>query len=144
LLTGWYELVATRWQYAGDTTRWRTWADSARVRRVADLARDSTDVVARSDLADLLSQLGQHEAALREADRAAREMPESSDALSGNDMQLERALVRVRAGRLDEALDLLEPTIRGPCLLSAAILPMIPDIAVLRGNPRFERLVAQR
>jgi TolB-like protein len=141
LLTPYYELLSTRWEIVGDSARWRLYADSARLRRVAQLARDSTLSDARMDLADLLSILGQHAAALREVERAIAEMPVSRDALVGTDYVMEKGIVLMRAGRLDEALDIFERAQREPSQFSAASFLLFPDAAPLRGNPRFERLV---
>jgi hypothetical protein len=42
----------------------------------------------------------------------------------------------------DRALDRLEPLLRQPCYLSPGWLRIDPTFAPLKGNPRFERLIA--
>src|SRR4029077_1647149 len=45
-------------------------------------------------------------------------------------------------GEPEKALDQLEPLLKMPYYLSPGWLPIDPTFAPLKGNPRFERLVA--
>jgi TolB-like protein/Flp pilus assembly protein TadD len=141
-LGDWYSLLCLRWLVAGDSARVHAYADSQVVQRAASLARDTTDVLARTNYADALSTAGRHADALRELDRAMREMPASRDVVANNGIQITLAFALARAGRSDEALDLFERLMQPPSLLTGPVLSLFPDLAPLRGNPRFQRLIA--
>ena len=52
------------------------------------------------------------------------------------------ARIYMLVGEPDKALDLLEPLLKIPYYLSPGWLRIDPNFAPLKGNPRFERLVA--
>ena len=57
-------------------------------------------------------------------------------------MLLDLAEIYVRTEEYDAALDQLEYLLSIPCPVSIPLLRVDPLYAPLRGNPRFERLVA--
>jgi hypothetical protein len=59
-------------------------------------------------------------------------------------MQHVLARTYVALGEHDRALDALEPLLKVPYFLSPGWLRVDPSWDPLRGNPRFERLVAGR
>jgi hypothetical protein len=57
-------------------------------------------------------------------------------------MQHILARVYLMAGEPEKALDILEPLVKLPYFLTPAWLRIDPTWAPLKGNPRFERLIA--
>jgi hypothetical protein len=68
--------------------------------------------------------------------------PTSRDALTGAYAQHQLARIYLLAGDTERALDRLEPLLKVPYWISPGWLRIDPNFAPLRGNPRFERLVA--
>ena len=69
-------------------------------------------------------------------------MPISRDAYAGAYLQHQLARIYLLVGEPEKALDQLEPLLKIPYYLSPGWLKIDPNFAPLRGNPRFERLVA--
>ncbi len=86
--------------------------------------------------------LGRKEEALREGQRAVELMPISRDAVSGPEVLAFYAIVCAWAGEKDLALAQLETVTRIPCFLSYGQLRLQPYWDPLRGDPRFEKIVA--
>ena len=68
--------------------------------------------------------------------------PISKDAYGGPYLQHQLARIYILVGEPEKALDQLEPLLKIPYYLSPGWLRIDPTFAPLRGNPRFERLVA--
>jgi len=71
-------------------------------------------------------------------------MPISNDAYTGAYLQHQFARIHLLNGDAEKALDQLEPLLKQPYFLSPGWLRIDPTFAPLKGNPRFERLVAGR
>jgi hypothetical protein len=59
-------------------------------------------------------------------------------------LQYVLAWIYILVGEPEKVVDRLEPLLKLPYYLSAGWLRRHPSFARLRGNPRFERLVAKR
>jgi len=68
--------------------------------------------------------------------------PISRDAFQGAYIQHQLARIYLVVGKPEKALDQLEPLLKIPYLLSPPWLRIDPNLAPLKGNPRFERLAA--
>ena len=86
--------------------------------------------------------LGRKEEALREAKRAVELLPVEKDALSGIAMIKYLAMVAAWAGDKDLACEQLAIASRRPGSVSYGELKLMPFWDPLRGDPRFEKIVA--
>ena len=68
-------------------------------------------------------------------------MPISKDSLEGGDRAIDMAQIYTRAGKSDEALELIEELLSIPSLLSVGLLRLDPVWDPLRDHPRFQALL---
>jgi len=81
---------------------------------------------------------------MQEGERAISLAPASRDGYIGPYLQHLLVRIYVLVGEPEKALDQLEPLLRMPYYLSPGWLKIDPTFAPLRGNSRFERLIAGR
>jgi TolB-like protein/Flp pilus assembly protein TadD len=89
--------------------------------------------------------LGRKEAALEEARRAVELLPVEKDSVNGSRMLVYFAIVAAWTGEKDLALQQLELGARAPNpsqALNYGALKLLPFWDLLRGDPRFEKIVA--
>ena len=86
--------------------------------------------------------LGRKEEALREGRRAVELLPVEKDAPEGADIVKYLAMIAAWIGDKDFACEQLAVAIRGPSSLSYGQLKLMPLWDPLRGDPRFEQIVA--
>ncbi len=135
---------AVLWLNLGDALRWKGEGREAYERAYdrairlleADLAVTPRSADLRTSLALALAWTGRHDRARLQADEALAIDPEAADVLR------QVALVRLAAGETVRALDLLERAVlRG---YPAAELERDPELARLRSDPRFVKILATR
>jgi serine/threonine-protein kinase len=120
----------------------RAYADSARLGFEKNL-RAAPDDAQQNVLYGLaLAYLGRKAEAIAQGKRGLSLLPISSDAYSGAYNQHQMVRIYLLLGEPEQALNLLEPLLKMPYYLSPGWLRIDPDFAPLKGNPRFERLVA--
>jgi eukaryotic-like serine/threonine-protein kinase len=139
---GWGLALAATHAMRGDQARARAYGDSARVVYEAAL-RDSPDddyLLALHGLAAAFA--GRRDLAIRDGERSVAIRPASKDGFSGpyNHHLLARAYMVL--GEHEKAIDQLEILLARPYFVSRGWLRVDPTWDALRGNPRFERLVA--
>src|SRR2546427_946526 len=120
--------------------------DSARVVLAAKMAarppyKASGQQPVETQLALAYAGLGRKADAIRLGQEGAQLVPVSRDALAGPRAVLDLVEIYVRTGEYDAALDQLEYLLSIPSPVSLPLLRGDPLYALLRGNPRFERLV---
>jgi len=86
--------------------------------------------------------LGRKEEALREGRRACELLPISKDAIDGVAYAVNLAQIYVWTGEKDLAIEQIEAVERVPNDLSYGFLKLHPQLDSLRGDPRFEQIVA--
>jgi hypothetical protein len=86
--------------------------------------------------------LGRKEEALHEARRAVELVPVAKDSLTGAGMIQYSAIAAAWAGEKDLALEHLEQASRLPGFVTYGRLKLLPWWDPLRGDPRFDKIVA--
>jgi TolB-like protein/Tfp pilus assembly protein PilF len=100
---------------------------------------DSPDL--RIQLAKVLAYLGEKDAALGEAQRAAELLPESKDAFGGPEITAGVAEVCAIVGENTRAIELLDGLLGRPSPVTVALLKLSPAWDPLRKDPRFQALI---
>jgi hypothetical protein len=138
----WALVRAQTFHLRGDVAQTRAYADSARLALEQQLRgggrRDRLHV--RHGVA--LAYLGRNAEAIAEGERGLSLVPISRDAYAGPYNQHQLARIYLLVGEAEKALDQLEPLLRIPYYLSPGWLRIDPTFAPLKGNPRYERLIA--
>lgn len=140
----WATTLMQMYWLKGDTTRARAYADTSYKGNVA-LMRDAPNDAQRKVLVGLaLAYLGQKDSAIAEGRAGTALSPLSTDKINGPYYQHQLARIYLLVGEKEKALDELEPLLKTPYYLSPGWLRLDPTFAELKGNPRYERLLAGR
>ena len=86
--------------------------------------------------------LGRKDEAIREGRRACEILPATKDAIDGLALKINLAQVYAWTGEKDAAIAEIAEIERGPTLLSYGLLKLSPVWDSLRGDPRFEKILA--
>jgi TolB-like protein/tRNA A-37 threonylcarbamoyl transferase component Bud32 len=123
--------------------------DAARAAFIAARAEQEKIVQTQSDYGPALcviglidAALGRKEEALREGRRAVELVPVEKDALVGPTMIKYLAIIAAWIGDKDLACEQLAVAVRPPSTVSYGQLKLLPFWDPLRGDPRFEKIVA--
>jgi tetratricopeptide (TPR) repeat protein len=119
-------------------------ADAAFLAARSRAALHSRPVDAKSliVLAEIDGALGRNEDALREGQHAAELLPIAKDAINGAEIAARLTGVYAGIGMLDRALDELEKAAKLPNGVTYGSLKLDSEWDPLRGDPRFEKLLA--
>jgi serine/threonine-protein kinase len=129
----------------GDTAHGRIWGDSA-LRYVAPQANEFPDDAQLTEIRGRANALAGHRAeAIADAERSLALRETSLDATSGPYYRFQVARILLQAGEKERALDMFEKLLAVPATdVTPYTLRLDPNFAPLRGNPRFERIVAKK
>jgi hypothetical protein len=123
--------------------------DKARLAFTAARAEQEKIVQAQPDFGPPLcvlglidAALGRKEEALREGRRAVELLPVEKDALRGSAMIKYLAMIAAWAGDKDLSCQQLGIIVRPPSPVTYGQLKLLPFWDPLRGDPRFEKIVA--
>jgi len=149
----WGDLVTLRRQF-GEGLLARAMHDEARARKAFAAARLEQEQVVQQQkdygppvcvLGLIDAALGNKEAALQEGRRAMELLPVEKDSITGQSVRAYFALIAAWAGEKDLALQQLAtaaPTYGAAIATSYGMLKLFPFWDPLRGDPRFEQIVA--
>jgi serine/threonine-protein kinase len=126
----------------GDATAARTAFTQARAQQEEIVRARPDDAPALCALGFIDAALGRKDDALREGRRALELLPLEKDAFGGSDMIQLFAVICAWIGEKDLALQQLTKLTQIPSLVSYARLKLHPFWDPLRGDPRFEKIVA--
>jgi tetratricopeptide (TPR) repeat protein len=135
-----WEGVVARWQ--GDSAKAQSAFMAARS-EVEKLLAEQPDFAAAVSLLGVIDAgLGRKEQALQEGRRGCELLPISEDAISGMGLAINLAQIYTWTGEKDRAIEQIAAVERLPNLLSYGLLKLHPYWDPLRGDPRFEKIVA--
>ncbi len=135
-----FEALAARAR--GDASGARAAFTAARA-EVEQTMREQADYAQGLTVLGLIDAgLGRKEDAIREGERAVALVPVSKDAIDGADLILNLAVIYAWTGEKELALKQLAEAAQLPSSLNYGWLRLHPDWDPLRGDPRFEKIVA--
>ena len=126
----------------GDTNKAQTAFHAAYERAAAKVAKQPDDAVALMMLAETAARLDRKEDAIRHGERAVELLPVSKDAQDGPRMLGRLTHVYAQVGETGRALDLIEKLAGMPGGVAYGWLILDEKWDALRGDPRFEKIVA--
>jgi serine/threonine-protein kinase len=138
----WGLVRASTYYLRGDRAKAKVYADSARLgfEETLKATPDDGQRVVMHGLA--LAYLGRNAEAVKEGERGVAMVPTSRDGYLGPYLQHQLARIYVVTGQADKAIDQIAALLRTPYYLSPGWLRIDPNFEGLRGNARFEKLVA--
>jgi len=147
---GWVEGAVRLGRHFGEGLLARSMHAEARARAAFTAARLEQEQIVRTQkdyralcvLGLIDAALGNKEAALQEGRRAVELLPITKDAMDGAALAVNLAQIYAWAGEKDLAIKQIAATVQIPGTLSYGNLKLHPNWDGLRGDPRFEKIVA--
>jgi TolB-like protein/Flp pilus assembly protein TadD/predicted Ser/Thr protein kinase len=126
----------------GSTAKARQSFDSARVVVERKLKESPDDARLYSSLGLALAGLGRTDDAVRAGQRGVELLPVEKEAWRGSFRLIDLAEIYTMTGGQEKAIDILERVLAIPAEISPVSLKLEPRWIPLRGNKRFQKLVA--
>ncbi|PYK65970.1 MAG: hypothetical protein DME45_13525 [Verrucomicrobia bacterium] len=129
----------------GNTAKANVAFQAARERAAAAVRQRPDDSKALMALAQSDAELGRKEDAIREGERATQLLPVEKDWLNGTELLVRLTGIYAQTGEIDPALNILEEMAHnsgGASYVSYGSLELDRMWDPLRGNPRFDNLIA--
>jgi TolB-like protein/Flp pilus assembly protein TadD len=136
-------LKATAYAAMKDAEKARANYEEAREKAEAAVRESPEDGPRHALLGLIYAGLGRCEEAVAEGKRAVEVLPESKDAFDGPIMMMSRARISLTCGDADTALALLDRSLQTPAGITIHELRLDPVWDPLRGDPRFEQMLAK-
>ena len=138
---GLYQLKAHMYRIQGRTGLERAYLDSSRTLLEALVRAHPDDAGFHSRLGLVYARLGRKAEAVREGRTAVDLLPVSREAFRGANLQAALAMIYATVGMTSQAIVQLEPLLSMPSQVSPGLLRHDPRWAVLRSDPRFEKVM---
>jgi TolB-like protein/Flp pilus assembly protein TadD len=135
-----WEGVVARCQGDSRTARAAFAAARTEVQKITEQQPDFAAALSLLGVID--ADLEKKEEALKEGERACELLPISKDAIDGTDIAINLAQIYAWTGEKDRAVEQIAVVERVPNSLSYGLLKLHPYWDSLRGDPRFEKIVA--
>ncbi len=138
----WGSVFMQTYWLRGDKARARAYADTAHMAFMEQLKGAPNDPQLHVLDGLALAYVGRKAEAIAQGEKGVSMLPISVDAQNGSYYQHQLARIYLMVGEKEKALDMLEPLLAMPYFLSPGWLRIDPTFAELKGNPRFEKLLA--
>lgn len=139
----WGLKVGRTWVLLGDSARGRAYGDSSRVAVEAQLASYPEDAQLHELHGRALVLMGRNAEAIAEAEQSLKMRETALDATTGPYVRYQVARILIQAKAYDRALAIIEPLLTMPYAdITPGWLRVDPVFKPLRGNARFERMIA--
>jgi serine/threonine-protein kinase len=139
---GYYHLKAELYRARKQARLEAAYLDSARAVLESQVRAQPEEASFHSHLGLTYAYLNRKTDAVREGETAVRLLPVSREAYRGANLMTALALIYATVGRQGDAVDRLQYLLSIPAQITRPLLRADPRWAPLRGDPRFERLVA--
>jgi len=140
----WAVVLMQVYQLRGDAARMRAFVDTTFIETERVMRETPNDPQRWAFRGLAYAYIGRKADAIHDAEHAAELTPVSHDSYTGPYIQHLLARTYVAVHEPEKAIDVLEALVKLPYQVSPAWLRIDPSFAPLKGNPRFDRLVASQ
>jgi tetratricopeptide (TPR) repeat protein len=140
----WALKVGNTYRLMGKMSEARSYGDIAAAAYTSSAKANPKDPQQQELYARALALAGRNQEATQVGERTLALRSTVLDAINGPYYKYQVARVYLQAGMNDRAIELIEPLLSQPGFLTPAWLTIDPIFAPLKGNSKFERLIAKR